>query len=302
MSTLKGQFIADTYPYLLKTDGISLSSGNQAIITDGTGQKSSLQIGLSGSGAKISGPLSAGGYVYPTSGPGSVSVLTSNGTSQFLSLSTVEALFSLLGGAPDGTYENPTLTLLGGIITEIRSGTSISNSGLSSFTTVGNSVFVVPPSVRRVKFTVTGGGGAGPRSNGGAGGTIIGFLTTTPGQQIGVTIGRGGIEPNGPGGQSNFSIDGNTIAFANGGNTTNSGVGLFGGGSAGINNGTLVQNYYIIPGGAGGVEADGNQNNEAATGAASFWGTGPAYGGGSSADEGKRNTFFAGSGIILFEW
>ncbi len=81
---------------------------------------------------------------------------------------------------------------------------------------VTSGVFVIPPTVTRVKVTVIGGGGAGgthsvfPSGGGGAGGWAIGwFGGLVPGSSIAVTVGGGGgAQPtpqNGqPGGSSGF--------------------------------------------------------------------------------------------------
>lgn len=298
MSTLTGQFIADTYPFVLHTTGTPISGGGIAQVFDGSGYISSLQIGLSGKGVNVLGPLSASGIKYPTFDPGPLSVAVSDGNKS-IALSSFSSLIKALGGAGDGTYTNPTLVISNGVITTV---TSNNTGGLSAFSTVGGSTFTVPPNVRKVKFTVTGAGGRGGTRAGGAGGTVTGYLATTPNQNMTINVGNISTNANGgAGAQSSIVIDGVTIAYGNGGNTTLTSYGYWGGGIGGVTVGaSQLLSYYTVQGGAGG--ADTGDNDESSVGAAGLWGSGPAYGGGGGGDNSGEQGMIAGIGFVLLEW
>lgn len=67
MSSLTNQFISDAYVGQLHTGSLSFSSSGVTPIYDGLGFRSSLSVGLSGSGAVITGSLTANNVVYPRS-------------------------------------------------------------------------------------------------------------------------------------------------------------------------------------------------------------------------------------------
>lgn len=70
MSALTNQFISDAYIGQLHTGSVSLSTlqtGATTAIYDGLGGISSISLGLSGSGATITGILTANNVIYPTS-------------------------------------------------------------------------------------------------------------------------------------------------------------------------------------------------------------------------------------------
>lgn len=70
MSALTNQFISDAYIGQLHTASVALSTlqtGSTTVIYDGLGSASSLSLGVSGSGATITGRLTAGNVIYPNS-------------------------------------------------------------------------------------------------------------------------------------------------------------------------------------------------------------------------------------------
>lgn len=305
MSTLKGQFIADTYPFVLHTYNQSISAGGVVPVINGSGAATSISVGLSGNGITVTGPLTASGLRYPINDGPQYSIMFRDGT-KTLALTGFDAFLRLLGGVTSGNYSNPTLQLTNGVITSI---TSNATGGLSAFPLDGSYSMVVPPNVRKMKFSVTGGGGGAYIYNGGAGGNVSGWVTTNPGDTIQVVVGSAGTSSAGAyiGGQSSFSVNGNTVAYANGGNSRNSSSTSYpshpnGGGTAAITDtgGSNVISYYVVKGGDGGNSVSG-ENDRESVGAASVWGSGGAYGGGQGTSTGGA-IGAAGTGFVLFEW
>lgn len=308
MSSLTDSFIADTYGSVLHADLHTLSASSQVPIYDGAGNKSSLTLAKDGAGVSITGALTAAGIRYPQEVPVPNDIMVAL-TPNHLTFKSLGELISSIGGfSGDGVYENPTLTFTDGVITDIQSNAT---GGLKAYDTPGNFVFDVPDKVRKLKFTITGGGGGGggstnEQTNGGAGGTVIGYMPINPGQFIHVSVGhRGTTANNNRSGDSSKIIapNGETLAEAYGGNTTyvNNSIGediLYGGGSGAVSS-SQVTSYTVINGGCGGVETD--DPSSGAIGAASYWGSGPAPGGGQGASSGQP-IGQAGNGYVLFEW
>ena len=71
-----------------------------------------------------------------------------------------------------------------------------------TYTTVGESVFVVPPGVRSVEVSLTGArGGSGHRGEpGGLGATVSGRVAVTPGAPLYVEVGGPGTDGSGSSG------------------------------------------------------------------------------------------------------
>lgn len=124
--------ISDSYKGLIHANGASLPAPSiQQPLYDGSGQKSSLSIGVEGVGASISGPLSvsgqlsAGAFTYPASPVTDGYVLTQvNSTT--LALTSVSNILRTVPRVADGTYNNvQSITVANGLITAVLTGTNV---------------------------------------------------------------------------------------------------------------------------------------------------------------------------------
>ena len=121
------------------------------------------------------------------------------------------------------------------------------------------------PNVRKVRVTITDGGGAGnnaapsPGASGGA--TGISVLTVTPGVAYTATIGAGGIVPSGAGGSSSFAgSDITTVTTANAALRIKGGAGgLVSGTSHGQGGDSYFTGVGTSTSGGYGAGGDGNQ-------------------------------------------
>jgi uncharacterized repeat protein (TIGR02543 family) len=167
-----------------------------------------------------------------------------------------------------------------------------------TFTTVGTTTWTVPDGITSVEYLVVGGGGGGGNgsfNNGGGGGAAgmvrIGFINTTPGASISVTVGAGGSGGAAGSGSSPVSNNGSS-----GGNsifsTITSNGGLFGHANRQPvtlvgDEGSAQNNLTSAKGGYGG-KADGEMNS--------------GYGGGGSSTDGQQgvhNTSGGSGGLGL---
>jgi len=191
-------------------------------------------------------------------------------------------------------------------------GTEILNmTGLSStFTIVGSNTFTVPTGVTKISAVLIAGGGAGGGSNGGAGGNgggggglvYINDYAVSPGQNLTVVVGGGGVAvSNGTGGDGgDSSITGVATAFGGkGGAATAGDDGSLGGSggsnfaNSGISNGGPSGKGTNTTGGGGGGSAgySGNGGSGGGNNISGTEGSGGSGGGGS-----QGNTNIAGNG------
>lgn len=204
-----------------------------------------------------------------------------------------------------------------------------SGGGISVFT--ANGTFTVPNGVTTIYVTaVAGGGGGGAKlasmggayGGGGGGGCIMWPLTVTPGQQLTITIGNGGL-----GGTSAGAIGGSggstsigallTLTGGAGGSTSTGGAGGIGPkGNGGWGQSSPGANVHGAFGGGGGG-SDSNYRPGASGGGvagpgASYPGVGMhgsnavGYGGGGSGVSATNATVYYGGngapGIAIIEW
>ena len=172
---------------------------------------------------------------------------------------------------------------------------------IRSFTT--STTWTIPTGITKIKAYVTGGGaGCSGNVGGGAGGTVVDYLTVTPGATATITIGAGGATGTTSTGGNTTLVIGSTTLTGNGGSQNNS-FGSGAGGSASSSGGGATP--VIIPGGDGSRIAPGTLP----VGAASIWGgqnvgsNAFGSGGGQRTDQ-FTNTFpNAGApGVVVIEW
>lgn len=308
-NTLVDQYIEDTFPGLLHSSGEELPESGKANIYDGNGNKSAISVGRENNGVGVTGELTVTGNLknkfttYPTTDPTPNDLIVADKANptnlKFLSL---KDLLTLLGGlVDDGTYENPTIVFENGILTQITSNPldeTVEERGIISFTDPGRHTFTVPSGVRSLKFYVTGGGGTGGKVCGGSGATAIGYLRVTPGQVLSLTIGSGGGSARNTAGlESKLTYNGADIVIAGGGSgaynyygtaTTND---VFG----------IIMGTVLINGGEGKIDTD-EGGDEESIGAASYWGSSPAYGGGGGSHGNYPQGSYGANGVVVFEW
>lgn len=137
----------------------------------------------------------------------------------------------------------------------ITAESSLPPATLKTETITGNTTFTVPSTIQNNTLSVLifGGGGAGGLWGGGGGWMNRGDIDVTPGQQIQITIGRGGgSESTNVGGTSSFGM----YLSANGGQSLNghgaSGGGATGSGSTKSEYGDAGHGYQF--GGGGGID------------------------------------------------
>jgi len=120
--------ISDTYRGVLHTNGTIIPTTGQEAIYDGTGVQSSLSIGRTNEGATVTGSLSAtnvyAGQLRMPRVDGSIGEVVALTSSGVLGL---KPLSELIGGSTiqDAVYDNPRITVVGGVITKIESRPSI---------------------------------------------------------------------------------------------------------------------------------------------------------------------------------
>lgn len=126
--------ISDSYKGLIHANGASLPSPSiQQPLYDGSGQKSSLSIGVEGVGASISGPLSvsgqlsAGAFTYPVLPATNGYVLTQVNSTTLALTGILDILRSTSSNyIADGTYSNvQNITVTNGLITAVTSTTAV---------------------------------------------------------------------------------------------------------------------------------------------------------------------------------
>lgn len=113
MSSLTDKFIAESYTGLLHSNGQPLPASGQETIYDGYGNSSSITLGQTGNGAKITGSLvvtdtlTIGSEIYPSvPGPlGSFLCQTDTNTLGFVSNISTNIVLDDLSPSPAGTYE-----------------------------------------------------------------------------------------------------------------------------------------------------------------------------------------------------
>ena len=144
---------------------------------------------------------------------------------------------------------------------------------------MSDSTFTVPDGITSVAVRIFGAGGAGYCFHGGGGGgghMAYGVFDVIPGQQIPVTIGRGGNNSGNPSGTGESSSFGTLLSAAGGSPGTSSAPGSGGtGGGGGGYSGNGGNGSYGGGGGSSGFEISRYANQTAPHG-----GTGGTYGGG----------------------
>ena len=189
--------------------------------------------------------------------------------------------------------------------------------GVCVYDTAGTSLFEFPAGIHHVKYTVTGTGTKGGVSPGGAGATVIGNLSATPGTCFTMEVGEGFTTADGPtnGRASRIRLsDGTALVTANGGiyesnvqscaegNETQRQIPTAeAGGTVNCSN-AHVLNGYVIKGGSGMMDASSPKGTEESVGASSFYGVSPAPGGGQGAHAGKAFGPPPSDGLITIEW
>ena len=126
--------ISDSYKGLLHANGSALPPlAIQQPLYDGSGQVSSLSLGVAGAGASVSGPLSisgqlsAGSFTYPLSSSTNGYVLTQVNSTTIALTSISDILKSASSSyIADGTYTNvQNITIKNGLITSVQSTTAV---------------------------------------------------------------------------------------------------------------------------------------------------------------------------------
>jgi hypothetical protein len=144
--------------------------------------------------------------------------------------------------------DSGTMSATGGSISTDTSVTP--NRKIHSFTSTGNTNFVVTGTNTDVQYLVVGGGGSGEQGGGGAGAVRQDTGFTVTGQTYVITVGAGSAAGANNAGDSIF----HTIT-ADGGNGGNGGTGTNGSGAGGYETG--------IAGGAGGTYGNNGGNSNA---------------------------------------
>ena len=200
----------------------------------------------------------------------------------------------------------------------------------SSETFVEDGTFTVPDGVTAIKVTAAGGGGGGAvgdqnKGGGGGGGAdcIVAVYSVTPGQNIAITIGKGG---NGGKFASGSGVDGEAgtatvvgsfVTVPGGKGGSQDGTGGEAGGSGGGEGATVnVYNSNLnSPGEDGLFGSGGNTIAACAGGGGGSYGDGGdagsvqtadgengIYGGGGGGCDARMNAGDGGDGIVIIEW
>ena len=178
--------------------------------------------------------------------------------------------------------------------------TTIPGVTLYIWTTAGTGTWGIPVGVNRVKYLVIGAGAGGSAGGGGAGGMREGVLTTTPEEEITITVGDGGAGNSGlvdHGTNGSDSVLDTITATGGGGGGPAGGIDLYGanggsgGGGGALGGGTTYggDSDYLSP--KQGYDGGGNSG---------FGGSLPTGGGGGAGAVGysASSTTVAGSGGI----
>jgi hypothetical protein len=217
--------------------GGSPSGGSVNATTYGSGGGGGAGLGMQGvviiSIPNTSGYQFTGSYTAITNGSNTVLTLTSSGTISFTSSNTTVINFSTT--IPATTYLNSTSQTV-------------------------PTYWTVPSGCTSVTVFAMGGGGGGGNAGGGGGGKVLSTLSVTPGQQLLVQVGLGGVGYNSAGG-SYVTNGGNTIFGSvtayGGGSGAISGNGASGGCGGGAYNGTGGTGSQGGNGGTGGTSTGG---------------------------------------------
>ena len=179
--------------------------------------------------------------------------------------------------------------------------------------------FTMPAGIHYVKFYITGAGAKGGISPGGAGATVIGNLSAEPGTIFKVRCAAGQTVADNPVVNADFSAiytpDGGTVlARADGGyaelddfwqsDSSKDSWQRPSGGASGIilTSNNYILNGYVLKGGSGMMDTNSSGGAEESLGAASYWGSSPAPGGGQGAHMSNAFGAVPGNGIVMFEW
>lgn len=121
--------ISATYKGVLHTNGITIPPSGQETVYDGVGAQSSLSLGRTNQGATVSGSLSAtdvyaGQLRMPKADNGIQNQVVARTVAGVLEL---KSLSEIIGGSTiaNGVYDNPRITVVGGVITKIESRPTI---------------------------------------------------------------------------------------------------------------------------------------------------------------------------------
>tara|TARA_R100001509_G_scaffold128498_1_gene81897 strand:+ start:4459 stop:6159 length:1701 start_codon:yes stop_codon:yes gene_type:complete len=282
--------------------------------------------------------LSKALYGVPNGVPASSTVYpvtTGSHTAPSLSATGMNFLIKAIGG-----ITAPTLTIsknLSATLTNPAGTASVSKTGVTFnplsgsitierpapgqevFTNAGDTVFTVPDGIHYIKYTVTGTGTKGAASPGGAGATAMGYLSASPGITFTVTVGEGFQQTDAPTNGRASSIKIGTGAGATAIVTADGGIYEGGNGQSAAegNNrqtpsatagGTIdtsspyILNGHVINGGSGLQDTSGGKGKEESLGAASYFGTSPAPGGGQASHSTNPIGPPPSNGIVILEW
>ena len=308
------EYISTAYPDLSAAIGTAYNTGgetstdyfrvpslNNKVVYGSPNPANSTLVGVTTAAMATSPVLSATGIHYMIKSVGG----TTNPTL------TIQKNLSAFVNTVDktGTEFNP---LSGSIIIERPAPGMVSfDDGLDTHT------FTMPDGIHYVKFYITGAGAKGGVSPGGAAATVIGHLSAAPGTIFKLKCAQGQTEADAPVEWADYSAiytpDGATeLARANGGYAELDDFWQ----SAGTDdhqrptytaNGTLltsndyVLNGHILRGGSGMMDTNYDKGTEESLGAASYWGSSPAPGGGQGAHGGAFGAV-PGNGLVVFEW
>ena len=163
-ASLSNQNISNTYRGLLHAQGDALPTTGNIVITDGSGQSSSLSLGTAGQGIVVSGPAELGN-VYATSA--SLSSLTMEGLAGIVSPNTpkawaifagndgtlksnynVSSVTSPVAGEFDVTFTNPLATADYVVQTSLQ----LDNAAINGYMVCSHVMSVPPPSTTSFKM------------------------------------------------------------------------------------------------------------------------------------------------------
>ena len=250
-------------------------------------------------------------------------------TTTLLSATGMHYMIKAIGGVT-----NPTLTVqknLSAFVNTVdRTGTSFNPlsgniiierpaPGMVSFDDGGDThTFTMPDGIHYVKFYITGAGAKGGVAPGGAAATVIGHLAAVPGTIFKVKCAQGQTEADPPVEWADYSAiytpDGaTTLARANGGyaelddfwQSDYAGEGdqrpTYTANGTLLTSNDYVLNGLILRGGSGMMDTNYRKGSEESLGAASYWGSSPAPGGGQGSHGGAFGAV-PGNGLVVFEW